>query len=174
MRSLKDSRFSYGLEVGMASYSSDEYMMDYQETKVNVIEDNGFITLHGFVRYELLDLEWTRFYGEGKIGTTLFYTSIMAAHCPVADELEYEGEFNTQSGAFNMGLGGGVLLNPTIFFNYDKESIFWIDLGVTSYAGSLSNYNVVRNDENTSNLKSQTNSTLTHYIDYKIGFIIIL
>ena len=171
MHSLSNSRFSFGLEAGFAEYSREEVVTEFQGRDIQVQAVDGFFNVHGFVRYNLVDFGWTTFYGEGKIGATTFYTDYRLGHCPVAEEMEYEGEFETHGSAFNLGLGAGVMINPTVFFEYNRDSDFWIDFSVSTFSGSSSNYQVVKNDEQTKKMTSDNRSSLTNYLDYKIGFI---
>ena len=171
MRSLTNSKFSFGLEAGFAEYSNEEVVTEFRGRNIQVQAIDGFFNVHGFVRYDLVDFGWTTFYGEGKIGATTFYTDYRLGHCPVAEEMEYEGEFKTHGSAFNLGLGAGLLLNPTVFFEYNRESDFWVDFSVSTFSGSTSNYQVVRNDDQTNNMTTDNRSSLTNYLDYKIGFI---
>lgn len=170
LRTNEASRFSYGIETGLAMYNYDSYKTEHQGEIIEIQEEDCFLTLHTFVRYDLLDFEWSRIYAEAKGGTTVFFSTTSAIDCSVED---YDGSIKSHGMAFNLGLGGGLLLNPSIFSNYDKDSKFWIDLGVSSNSGSQSSYSINSNPEvNESN--GPTANSFTHYIDYRIGLIIKL
>lgn len=171
LRTIPNSRLSIGFEAGFAEYSREDVVTEFQGRDIEIQAVDGFFNVHGIIRYDLLDFGWTRFYGEGKFGATTFYTEYSLGHCPVAEEMEYEGELITHGSAFNLGLGAGVMLNPTIFYEYDKENDFWIDFSISSFSGSISNYQVVRNDEQSNQMSSESKSSLTNYLDYKIGVI---
>ncbi|MEQ8624516.1 MAG: hypothetical protein RJQ00_06665 [Vicingaceae bacterium] len=171
LRTIQNSRLSFGLEAGFAEYSREDVVTEFQGREIEIQAVDGFFNVHGVIRYDLLDFGWTTFYGEGKIGATTFFTEYSLGHCPVAEEMEYEGELTTHGSAFNLGLGAGIMINPTIFFDYDRESDFWIDFSVSTFSGSISNYQVVKNDEQSDKMSSERKSSLTNYLDYKIGVI---
>ena len=67
LRSISNSRLYFGVEAGFAEYSREEVVIRFQERDIEVQAVDGFFAIHGFVRYDLLDLGWSTFYGEGKI-----------------------------------------------------------------------------------------------------------
>ncbi len=168
LRSNDHSRFSYGLESGLAMYNYDTYEIDFQGERIEVQEEDCFFNLKTFVRYDLLDFEWSRVYAEGKVGSTLFFSSTSSVDCSAE---EYNGNLKSHGMAFNMGIGGGILLNPTVFSSYDEDSKFWIDLGASTNSGSPSTYSINGNPE-VNESEAITANSFTHYIDYRIGLII--
>ena len=169
LRNSDNSPLSYGLELGAAVYNCEEQSIVYKDVDTPVIKEDGFFTLHAVARYTVLDLEWSQFYGEGKMGMTMFISTLTPNGC---EESEFNGSAEYHGTAFNLGLGGGILLNPTVFTGLDNESIYWIDFGVTSFSGSSSTYSI--NSNEVKNSDTPTANSFTHYMDYRIGLIIKL
>lgn len=166
LKQSEDSPFSFGFEVGFAGYGCEEVPITFQGDPIHIMQEDGFLTFHGVVRYNLLEMEGATFYGEGKVGGTSFFSKYSPTDCSG----EFEGYTDFHGTALNIAVGGGLLFNPTILNNYDKNSIFMIDLGATTNAGTSSEYGVINLESpNRSSMKS-----MTHYIDYKIGLVIKL
>lgn len=164
---LKNSPLYVGFEGGIANYNCSETTIMHKGQEIEIMEEDGFLNFHGLVRYNLVDGKWGAVYGEGKVGIVSFFSSTSAVDC----ESGYDPTFKLHGTAVNLGFGGGVLINPTIFADFDENSPIMIDLGVNSYRGSTSRYSI--NSEEVPGSAS-TRESFTNYIDYKIGVIVKL
>ena len=128
LRSREGSRYSFGGEIGVAMYSSNDYILNHQGRDIEVNEEDCFWTIHGVVRYDVFRTEKFVTYAEARAGLTTFFSSTS----PYGQDTGYRGEFKFHGSAFNTGLGGGVL--------YRVGSNIWINAGVNLHSGSKAGY----------------------------------
>jgi len=82
-RPIKNSRFYWGAEMGIAMYYMDQYEYElvkegYPGEFVEVAEEDCFWTAHLLARYLFTSTEKVRTYGEVRMGATSFFSSRMA------------------------------------------------------------------------------------------------
>lgn len=157
LRSKETSRYSFGGEFGIAMYSSNDYMFNYQGKDIEVNEEDCFWTVHGVVRYDLHRSEKFVSYAEARAGITTFFSSTT----PIDLNTGYRGEFKFHGTAFNTGLGGGLL--------YRLGSNIWINLGANLHSGSKVNYRYMPESNQSASLEDGQYKSLTHYMGYRLG-----
>ena len=174
-RPIKNSRFYWGGELGIAMYYNDQF--EYELVKeghpgefVKVAEEDCFWTGHALARYELSSTENLRTYAEIRMGVTSFFSSRMA----VEEDTPFKDEFSTHGTAFNTGLGGGIMLNPRGLLSKTKPpGKLWIILGANLHSGSSVSYRFAEGAKNQP-LDEGKYKSLTHYTDFKLGLVIPL
>lgn len=167
-RNYDNSRFSWGGEFGVAMYSSDQYDIEFRGRNIRIAEEDCFFTLHGFVRYDMVDVPSFKVYSEARLGVTTFFSTTDA----VEENTEFDGEFDFHGTAFNMGAGAGLMINPKALFSKDHErGNWWIDMGVNAHSGSRANYRMHPEGEGVFTLEDGKHESLTHYFGFKLGVI---
>lgn len=162
------SRFSYGGEFGVAMYSADEYDINFRGQNLRIAEEDCFFTLHGFVRYEMVQKRSFSLYSEARVGVTTFFSTTDA----VRENTGFDGEFDFHGTAFNMGAGVGIMVNPAALFNKDREANdFWLDFAINGHSGSNASYRMHPEGEGTFSLDDGKHKSLTHYLGYRIGVV---
>ena len=157
LRSRESSRYSFGGEIGVAMYSSDDYILNHQGQDIEVNEEDCFWTIHGVVRYDVFRTEKFVTYAEARAGLTTFFSSIS----PYDRNIGYRGEFKFHGSAFNTGLGGGVL--------YRVGSNIWINAGANLHSGSKADYRYMPESDQSVLLEDGQYKSLTHYMGYRLG-----
>lgn len=161
-------KFSYGGEVGVAMYSSNDYTLNYQGRDIEVNEEDCFWAVHAIMRYNLVQTNSVGIYAEGRIGLTTFFSSIYAYD----EDSPYPGEFNFHGTAFNTGLGGGIMLNPHAIFSDDTNSgTLWINLAANYHTGTYTDYRYMPEGGASVPLDEGRYESLTHYMGYRLGFL---
>ena len=156
---------SVGGEIGVAMYSSKTYVVkDQNQQDVSIYEEDCFWTVHMLAQYKLYSSPITAVYVEGRTGLTTFFSSKM----PEEENTGFDDEFKLHGSAFNTGFGGGIKLNLSGLYRGDGSyNKIWLDMGTTMNSGSRTNY---RNaNENTKSLEEANFTSLTNYINYRIG-----
>ncbi len=157
LRSKKESRYSFGGELGVAMYSSNDYVLNHRGQDIEVNEEDCFWTIHGVVRYDLIRTEKFVSYAEARIGFTTFFSSTI----PNDSNTDYQGEFKFHGSAFNTGLGGGIL--------YRVGTNIWINLGANIHSGSEADYRYMPESNQSALLEDGQFESLTHYMGYRLG-----
>ena len=169
LRSTSDT-WSFGGELGIAMYSSETYMMETSSGEIEMYEEDCFWTIHGMAQYTLFQSETVRYYAEGRVGLTNFFSDKMAED----EEYDEYDHFESHGTAFNMGIGNGLTINTGKLFTGSKGG-FNIDLGVNLHSGTRTNYRNINNDDSVvSNLDEGDYRSLTHYVAYRFGVLIDL
>ena len=160
LRLSEVSRYSFGGELGVAMYSSENYIIDGKGEQLEVNEEDCFWTIHGVVRYDVYRTEKMVTYAEGRIGVTTFFST---SSTRITSEENSENDFKIHGTAFNTGLGGGILYQ--IFDN------IWINAGVNLHSGNTADYRYIPESEGTTTptLKDGDHKSLTHYVGYRLG-----
>ena len=160
LRLSEVSRFSFGGELGIAMYSSEEYTIDRDGEQLEVNEEDCFWTIHGVVRYDLYRTEKMVTYAEGRIGATTFFSASSTSR---PGEKHSENNSKLHGTAFNTGLGGGIL--------YQVFDNLWINAGVNLHSGNTADYRYIPESEGTTapTLKDGDHQSLTHYVGYRLG-----
>lgn len=168
---IKESKFSVGAELGVAMYANNEYNYDLPSGGTVVIaEEDCFWTMHADVRYYLYEAPAIKAYAQGRLGMTTFFSSRTAIEVTP----EFQDTFEFQGTAFNMGLGGGVLINfKGLFSGEKKQGTVNLDLGASLHTGSTAKYRYMPESSQSSTLENGTFQSVTNYIDYRIGLIFI-
>ncbi len=167
-RSSDNSRFSWGGELGVAMYSSDSYDIMHRGNQIRIDEEDCFFTLHGFVRYDLVEMSAFKLYSEARLGLTTFFSTTDAA----LENTGFDGEFSFHGTAFNMGAGIGLMVNPGALFSKDRErDNLWINMGINGHSGSRATYRMHPEGDGVFSLEEGTHESLTHYFGYKLGVI---
>lgn len=162
------SPLSYGAEVGVAMYNLDEYSVDINGQETTIQEEDCFFTFHGYVRYALAENDWHILYAEARLGATMFFSSSLALEY----ESEYDDKFDVHGTAFNSGLGFGSMINPSALWNKENtDSPFWINLGVAFMRGSETEYRMAPAEPGLHTFEDGRHRSLTHYVDYRLGFL---
>jgi hypothetical protein len=156
MRQPVESRLSYGTELGIAMYSSNDYVLPYNGQDVKVNEEDCFWTFHGVLRYELYSTERFITYAEGRLGMTTFFSSTTATEA----NSDYEGEFDFHGSAFNSGIGGGVLY---------RIGRVWLNLGANFHSGTKARYRYMPESDQATSFQDGQYQSLTHYVGYRFG-----
>ena len=155
-------------------YSNQEYLYDlteegYPGESVMVSEEDCFWTFHALARYDVFQKPNFRTFAEGRLGLTTFFSSRVA----LDDHYDIDDKFDSHGTAFNSGVGGGMAFNPKGLLSEERQSgKLWIELTATYNAGSTSNYRHI--PESTSGQMSLSEGqyrSLTHYMDYRLGFV---
>lgn len=168
LNNINNSRFSWGGEFGVAMYSADEYNIDYRGRNIRIQEEDCFFTLHGFLRYDIVERSAFKLYSEARVGVTTFFSTTDA----VRENTGFEGEFEFHGTAFNMGAGVGLMVNPKALFSKDNErGELWIDLAVNGHSGSRASYRMLPEGEGTFTLDDGKHESLTHYFGYRVGVV---
>lgn len=161
-------RLTYGGEFGVAMYSSDEYDLDFRGRNIRIAEEDCFFTLHGFVRYDIVQKRSFSLYSEARIGVTTFFSTTEA----ILENTGFNGEFEFHGTAFNMGAGVGLLINPAALFTKDREpSGVWLDFAINGHSGSKASYRMHPEGEGVFSLDDGKHRSLTHYFGYRLGVI---
>jgi len=174
-RTIKNSRFYWGAELGIAMYYYDQYEYElvkegYPGEFVEVAEEDCFWTGHLLARYLFISTENVRTYGEARMGATSFFSSRMA----VEENSPFKNEFSVHGTAFNTGIGGGIMLNPRGLLSKTKPpGNLWIILGANLHSGSATNYRFAEGAQRQP-LSGGKYKSLTHYTDFKLGLVIPL
>ena len=168
LKTYDDSRWSWGGEFGIAMYSNDSYDIEFQGRTIGIEEEDCFFTLHGFVRYDMVDMNPFKVYSEGRVGVTTFFSTTDAT----LENTDFEGEFEFHGTAFNVGAGLGVMINPNALFGKDKDrGSWWIDLAVNAHSGSSARYRMLPEGPGTFTLDDGQHRSMTHYLGYRVGVI---
>ncbi len=166
---IKDSKFSLGLEAGIAMYANNQYNFEMPSGKViKVDEEDCFWTVHADARYFFYQIPAMKAYGQGRLGLTTFFSTIM----PIEESTGFKESAEIHGTAFNFGLGGGVLINFGGLFNKDKvQSNVNLDLGVSWHSGTSTDYRYMREGSQSTTLNDGTYQSVTNYVDYRIGVL---
>ncbi len=168
LKTYDDSRWSWGGEFGVAMYSNDSYDIEYRGRTLRIDEEDCFFTLHGFVRYDMIDVPSFKVYSEARLGITTFFSTTDA----IDTNTDYEGEFEFHGTAFNTGAGLGVMVNPTALFSKDKiRGSWWIDLGINIHSGSNTRYRMMPEGQGVHSLDDGEFRSMTHYMGYRLGVV---
>jgi hypothetical protein len=166
---LRESKLSVGAELGVAMYANNQY--DYELPSggnVRVDEEDCFWTLHADVRYYFYEIPGLKAYAQGRVGMTTFFSS----RTPVELTSEFRETFEFHGTAFNVGAGGGVLINFGTLFNKEKKpGMVSLDLGASIHSGSKTDYRFMQEGSQSSTLDDGTYQSVTNYIDYRLGVI---
>lgn len=167
----RDSRFSWGGELGVAMYANENYMYDLTEEGypgefVEVSEEDCFWTAHVLARYHFLQKPNFKTYAEGRLGLTTFFSSRTA----LDDHYNIDDNFDSHGTAFNSGLGAGMAFNPKGLFS-EQHGRLWIELGATYMTGTRTNYRHIGETSSGLSLSEGQYRSLTHYMDYRMGFV---
>ena len=162
LRTPVESRWSFGGELGVAMYSSNNYNVQYNSQSIKVNEEDCFWTLHGVLRYEIYRSERFSTYAEGRLGMTTFFSSTTA----LEEDTGFDDEFSFHGSAFNTGLGGGV--------SYKIGGIVWLNAGVNVHSGSRADYRYMPESDQTKTFDDGHFESLTHYVGYRRGVLIDL
>ena len=166
LRSLVQTRFAVGGEIGVAMYSSNDYTLNYLGRDVLVNEEDCFWTFHGVVRYDIVRTPRFITYVAAKLGVTTFFSSITA----MEENSTYPGTFDFHGTAFNTGLGGGIMFRPKKP-TLENAGGFWINLGATFHSGSEADYRYMPEGGAAVPLDAGHYESLTHYMGYRLGFV---
>ena len=168
LKGYEDSRWSWGGEFGVAMYSSDHYDIEFRGRTLEIMEEDCFFTLHGFVRYDMIDIPSFKVYSEARIGLTTFFSTTDA----VEENTGFDGAFDFHGSAFNTGAGIGVMVNPGALFSKDKiRGNWWIDLAVNAHSGSSARYRMHPEGDGVFSLDDGQHRSMTHYMGYRLGFV---
>lgn len=168
---IKDSRFSVGGEFGIAMYADNEYKYELPSGETLTIdEEDCFWTLHADVRYYAYEVPALKAYAQGRLGMTTFFSSVMARY----PTTEFEDSFQFHGSAFNLGIGGGALINFKALFGKEKKpGVANLDLGINVHTGTTAEYRYMPEGQQPSSLDEGTYQSVTNYVDYRIGLILI-
>ena len=97
LRSTSDT-WSFGGELGIAMYSDETYMMETNSGEIEMFEEDCFWTIHGMAQYTIYQSETVRYYAEGRIGLTNFFSDKMAED----EEYEEYNEFKSHGTALSL------------------------------------------------------------------------
>ena len=166
---IKESKFSIGAELGVAMYANNQYDYDLPSGgTVRVDEEDCFWTLHADARYYFYQIPALKAYAVGRVGMTTFFSS----RTPVEVTSEFTESFEFHGTAFNVGVGGGVLINFGGLFNKEKQqSNANLDLGASLHSGSKTGYRYMPEGSQSATLDDGSYQSVTNYIDYRIGII---
>ncbi len=164
---IKDSKFTLGGELGVAMYANNQYDYELPSGGTALIdEEDCFWNFHVDARYYFYQVPAMKAYAQGRVGMTTFFSSRIA----LDPTPEFEDTFEFHGTAFNVGLGGGVLINFGGLFNKDKvQGNVNLDLGATLHSGSKTDYRYMAEGSQSLSLDDGTYKSVTNYIDYRIG-----
>jgi hypothetical protein len=157
LRSKEESRYSFGGEFGVAMYSSNDYMLNYQGQNIEVNEEDCFWTIHGLIRYDIYRTDNLVTYAEARAGLTTFFSSTT----PLEGNTGYKGAFEFHGTAFNTGLGAGI--------HYRVGSNIWLNAGANLHSGSKVGYRYMPESDQSVSLSDGQYKSLTHYVGYRLG-----
>lgn len=168
----QNSKFQYGLEYGIAMYSSNEYEYELiNEGRpgefVDVYEEDCFMKYHLVGRYLPYTSPLATTYIEARAGFSSFFSSTTAE-----EESEYfEDEFDFHGTAFNTALGGGIMINLSHVFNKGNISYtpVFLDFGATYNSGSRAEYRNMNEGEVVRDLDHGKFKSKTNTMNYKVG-----
>ena len=168
---IKESKFSVGAELGIAMYAYNEYNYELPSGGNLIIdEEDCFWTLHADVRYYAYEVPAFKAYAQGRLGMTTFFSSVTSE----VSSPEFQDTFEFHGTAFNMGIGAGALINFKALFNKDRKvGVANLDLGVSVHSGSSAIYRYMPEGTSTTSLDEGTYQSVTNYIDYRIGLVLI-
>lgn len=165
---IKESKFSIGAELGVAMYANNQYDYETASGTIRVDEEDCFWTLHADARYYFYQIPALKAYAVGRVGMTTFFSSIT----PVEVTSDFSESFEFHGTAFNVGVGGGVLINFRGLFNKEKQQgNVNLDLGASLHSGSKTGYRYMAEGSQSTSLDEGTYQSVTNYIDYRIGII---
>jgi len=157
LRTKEESRYSFGGEIGVAMYSSNDYLIEYRGRAIKVNEEDCFWTMHGVVRYDLVRTDKFVSYAEARAGLTTFFSSTT----PLEENTGFRGEFEFHGSAFNTGLGGGIMVRV--------GNNIWINGGANLHSGSRVDYRYMPESNEAISLQEGHYKSLTHYMGYRLG-----
>ena len=168
---IKESKFSIGAELGVAMYANNRYKYDLPSGgTVFIDEEDCFWTIHADLRYYIYEVHALKAYAQGRLGMTTFFSSRMTTEFTP----EYEDTFEFHGTAFNVGLGGGVLINfKGVFGKEKKQGTVNLDMGVSLHTGSATEYRFMAENSQSTTLNNGTFQSVTNYVDYRVGLIFI-
>ncbi len=165
---IKESKFSIGAELGVAMYANNQYDYETSSGTIRVDEEDCFWTLHADTRYYFYQIPAMKAYAQVRIGMTTFFSS----RTPVELTNEFQESFEFHGTAFNVGAGGGVLINFGGLFDKEKQQgNVNLDLGASLHSGSKAGYRYMKEGSQSVTLDDGTYKSVTNYIDYRIGII---
>lgn len=168
LHGFKD-KFSIGGELGIAMYANNQY--DYETSSgstIRIDEEDCFWTLHADFRYYFYHSPALKAYGQARMGMTTFFSSRM----PLETTSEFKESFEFHGTAFNVGVGGGMLLNFKQIFKKEPGTIN-LDLGVALHSGSSTDYRYMPEGSLSDTLDDGVYKSVTNYIDYRIGLLFV-
>ncbi len=157
LMSKENSRYSLGGEIGVAMYSTNDYLLDHQGRDIEVNEEDCFWTVHGVVRYDLVRTDNLVVYAEARAGLTTFFSSTV----PLESDTGYSGEFEFHGTAFNTGFGSGIQRRI--------GSNIWINVGANLHSGSKVDYRYMPESDQSVSLEDGQYQSLSHYMGYRLG-----
>ncbi len=168
LKNYDDSRFSWGGELGVAMYSNDSYNIMHRGNQIRIEEEDCFFTLHGFVRYDIVEKSAFKLYSEARMGVTTFFSTTDA----VLENTGFDGEFDFHGTAFNLGAGLGLMVNPGALFSKDRQrGDLWINMGINGHSGSRATYRMHPEGDGVFSLEDGKHESLTHYFGYRLGVV---
>lgn len=166
---VKDTRFSWGGEFGVAMYSNDSYDIEFGGRPITIDEEDCFFTLHSFVRYDLVRTQIATIYSEARLGLTTFFSTTDARE----EDTGFRGEFDFHGTAFNTGVGAGLLVNTGALFSKERvRNRTYIDMAVNVHSGSRARYRMLPEGQGMHTLDDGNFTSLTHYVGYRLGVVI--
>jgi hypothetical protein len=168
---IKESKFSVGAEFGIAMYADNEYKYELPSGEILTIdEEDCFWTLHADVRYYAYEVPALKAYVQGRLGMTTFFSSVT----PRYPTPEFQETFQFHGTAFNLGIGGGALINfKALFNNEKKQGVANLDLGINVHTGTSTEYRYMPEGTKPMSLDEGTFQSVTNYVDYRIGIVLI-
>ena len=169
LQGLKNNKFSLGGELGIAMYANNQYDFETASGKtITIDEEDCFWTLHADFRYYFYRIPALKAYGQTRVGMTTFFSS----RTPMESTNEFKESFEFHGTAFNMGIGGGMLLNFRQIFK-KEAGVINLDLGAAVHSGSTANYRYMPEGTLSDTLDDGVYKSVTNYIDYRIGLLFI-
>ncbi len=168
----QNSKFQYGLEYGVAMYSSNEYQYElvnegHPGTYISIYEEDCFMKYHLVGRYIPYSSPLATTYIEARAGFSSFFSSKTSE-----EENEYfDDDFDFHGTAFNTALGGGVMISLNEIFDKDGDSAtpVFLDFGATYNSGSRAEYRNMDEGEIARDFDHGKFKTKTNTVNYKVG-----
>ncbi len=164
MRSFKESRLSFGGELGVAMFFDDEFMYELSEEGrpgefIALYEEDCYLNYAVFTRYNAFKHAMFNPYLEGRLGGTSFFSTRMAVEStPLFDDTT---KFHGTS--FNAGIGAGLQVNM-------RHTPVSLDFATVLNSGSHAVYRSIQNT-NTGAIRLSDGrvASKTNHINFRFG-----
>ncbi len=170
----EESRFQYGIEVGIGLYSGKKYYYrtveeGFPDNIEYLYEENGFVSYQIVGRYRLREAKKIIPYLEAKVGASTFFSAIRTMQ---VSEI-YDDQFHFHDTALNIGTGiGSTFSLGEILTNKNWKRDLYFDLTATYVIGSDVRYRNSKRSELVESFEANYRNSTTSALHIKFGFIL--
>lgn len=169
----KSSKLQLGTELGIGLYSGKKYYYEtieegYPGNVEYLYEEDGFFQFLAVARYKLISNRIISFYGEGKLGGSIFFSAIRTLEYSAV----YEDKFRFHESAFNIGGGIGANIDIGQMWRQDWRRRLLLDCTINYIVGTKANYRNSIKNEYASSFGQGYRSSSTSTTQIKTGVIL--